>query len=122
PVVVEAIRARYPELLPYLAPVATPPVAEARYLRSLYGNQVKVVYAGVAPSPGAPEVDAWVTFEDLQELLRVRGVTAAAQPTVFARLPQERRRHVSAAGGMPLALLEELHQSSKRFQKLRGLS
>ncbi|HEV8150434.1 MAG TPA: diguanylate cyclase [Gemmatimonadales bacterium] len=122
PVVVEAIRAGYPELVPYLAPVATPPVAEARYLRSLYGDAVKVVYAGLSSSPGAPELDAWITFEDLSELLRLRGVTAAAQPTVFARLPQERRRHLSAAGGMPLKLLEELSQTSKRFQKLRGLS
>ncbi|HEV8600166.1 MAG TPA: diguanylate cyclase [Gemmatimonadales bacterium] len=122
PVVVEAIRSGYPELVPYLAPIATPPVAEARYLRSLYGDSVKVVYAGLASSPGAPELDAWVTFEDLLELLRLRGVTAAAQPTVFARLPQERRRHLSAAGGMPLALLEELRQTSKRYQKLRGLS
>ena len=122
PVVVDAIRNGYPELIPYLAPVATPPVAEARYLRSLYHEGIKVVYAGLSASAGAPELDAWITFEDLQELLRLRGVTTAAQPTVFARLPQERRRHISAAGGMPLKLLEELHQSSKRFQKLRGLS
>jgi diguanylate cyclase (GGDEF)-like protein len=122
PVVVEAIRSSYPELMPYLAPVATPPVAEARYLRSLYGDQIKVVYAGLAASHGAPELDAWVTFADLVELLRLRGVTAAAQPTVYARLPQERRRHLSAAGGMPLALLEELRQTSKRYQKLRGLA
>jgi len=122
PVVVDAIRAGYPELVPYLAPIATPAVAEARYIRSLYGGDVKVVYAGLAASPGAPEIDAWVTFEDLAELLRLRGVTAAAQPTVFTRLPQERRRHISAAGGMPLALLEELRQSSKHFQKIRGLS
>lgn len=121
PVVVDAIRSAYPELLPYLAPIAVPPVAEARYLRSLYGAGIKVVYAGISATPG-PELDAWITFEDLQELFRLRGVTAAAQPTVFARLPQERRRHSSAAGGMPLALLAELSQNSKRYQKLRGLS
>jgi len=121
PVVVDAIRSGYPELVPYLAPVATPPVAEARYLRSLYTEAIKVVHVGVSASPGAPEIDAWITFEDLVELLRLRGVTASAQPTVFARLPQERRRHISAAGGMPLALLEELRQTSKRFHKVRGL-
>jgi diguanylate cyclase (GGDEF)-like protein len=122
PVVVDAIRTGFPGLLPYLAPIATPAVAEARYLRSLYGDGIKLVYAGLAAQPGVPEIDAWITFEDLGELFRLRGVTAAAQPTVFARLPQERRRHLSAAGGMPLGLLEELRHSSKRFQKLRGLS
>jgi len=121
PVVVDAIRTRFPELVPFLAPVATPPVAEARYLRSLYDQGVKVVYAGLAASPGATDIDASITFEDLAELFRLRGVTAAAQPTVFTRLPQERRRHISAAGGMPLALLEDLRQTSVRFQKIRGL-
>jgi diguanylate cyclase (GGDEF)-like protein len=122
PVVVDAVRTGYPELIPYLAPIATPPVAEARYVRSLYGNDVKVVYAGLAASRGAPEIDAWVTFADLGELFRLRGVTAAAQPTVFTRLPQERRRHISAAGGLPLALLDELRQTNRKFQKIRGLA
>jgi diguanylate cyclase (GGDEF)-like protein len=122
PVVVDAIRGRYPELVPFLAPVATPAVAEARYLRSLYDRDVKVVYAGLSASAGAEEIDAWITFADLAELLRVRGVTVASQPTVFTRLPQERRRHISTAGGLPIALLEELRHSSKRFQKVRGLS
>ena len=122
PVVVDAIRGRYPELVPFLAPVATPAVAEARYLRSLYDRDVKVVYAGLSASAGAEEIDAWITFADLAELLRVRGVTVASQPTVFTRLPQERRRHISTAGGLPIALLEELRHSSRRFQKVRGLS
>ncbi|HEV8355975.1 MAG TPA: diguanylate cyclase [Gemmatimonadales bacterium] len=122
PVVVDAVRSGYPELVPFLAPVATPPVAEARYLRSLYDASIKVVYSGLSASAGAAEIDAWVTFADLAELLRLRGVTLAAQPTVFTRVPQERRRHISTAGGLPLALLQELRQSSKRFQKVRGLS
>jgi len=121
PVVVDAVRTGYPELVPFLAKIATPPIAEARYLRSLYGDGVKLVYAGLAASRGAPEIDAWVTFSDLGELRRLRGVTAAAQPTVFTRLPQERRRHISAAGGLPLSLLEELRQTNRRFQKIRSL-
>lgn len=122
PVVVDAVRTGYPELVPHLAPVATPPVAEARYLRGLHGNGVKIVYAGIQPSVGAPEIDAWITFGDLTELLRSRGVMAEAQPTVFTRVPQERRRHISVAGGMPVALLEELRHTDRKFQKLRGLA
>ena len=122
PVVVDAVQNRYPELVPYLAPVATPPVAEARYLRLLYGAGIKVVCAGLSASMGAPEIDAWVTYDDLNELLKLRGVTPAAQPTVFSRLPQERRRHLSSAGGLPIALLEELRHTNQRFQKLRGIA
>ena len=36
-------------------------------------------------------------------------------------MPEERRRHLSAAGGLPLALLEESRYSSRRFRKIRGL-
>ena len=121
PVVVEKVRREYPDLVPFLAPVAIPPVAEARYLRGLHGPGMRIVYAGLHAAPGTPEIDAWITFADLGELLRLRGVTAAAQPTVFTRLTPERRRHLSTAGGMPIALLEESRQSSRRFHKLRGL-
>jgi diguanylate cyclase (GGDEF)-like protein len=122
-VVVDAIRTRYPELIPHLAPVAVPAVAEARYLRSIHGAEVKIVYAGVVPPPdgAAPEIDASITFADLAELFQVRGVTAAAQPVVFSRIPQERRRHLSTAGGMPLELLRELSEAGGNYRKLRGL-
>lgn len=122
PVVVDTIRAEYPELVPYLAPVATPGVAEARYLRSVHPDGLKIVYGGISPSVGAAEVDATITFADLAELFRVRGVNLHSQPLVFTRVPQERRRHVSVAGGLPIALLEEAKHSSRRFQKVRGLS
>ena len=120
PVVVDAIRTRYPELIPHLAPVAVPAVAEARYLRSIHGSEVRIVYAGVVPPPdgAAPEIDASITFADLGELFRARGVNASSQPVVFSRIPQERRRHLSAAGGMPLALLQELTAQSVALTRL----
>jgi len=122
PVVVDSIRAEFPELVPYLAPVATPAVAEARYLRSVHADGLQIVYGGLSPSVGAAEVDAAITFADLAELFRVRGVNLHSQPLVFTRVPQERRRHLSVAGGMPIALLEEAKHSSRRFQKVRGLT
>jgi diguanylate cyclase (GGDEF)-like protein len=121
PVVVDTIRTEYPELVPYLAPVATPAVAEARYLRSIHPDGIKTVYAGLS-SVGATEVDATITFRDLEELFKVRGVNLHSQPLVFTRVPQERRRHLSVAGGMPMVLLEEAKHSSRRFQKVRGLA
>lgn len=122
PVVVDTVRTSYPELIPYLAPITVPAVAEARYLRALHGPGLKIVYAGVALPVNSADLDAAITFTDLEELLRVRGVSPAAQPTFFQRVPEERRRHLSTAGGLPLQLLEEASQSSRRFQKLRGLA
>jgi diguanylate cyclase (GGDEF)-like protein len=44
-----------------------------------------------------------------------------AQAPFFQRVPEERRRHLSAAGGMPLAMLEAARHSSTRFRTVRGL-
>jgi diguanylate cyclase (GGDEF)-like protein len=122
PVVVETVRAQYPELLPYLAPVTLPAVAEARYLRAQHGSRLKIAYAGICPPVNTPDLDAAITFGDLDQLFRIRGVSVLAQAAYFNRVPEERRRHLSAAGGMPLALLEESRYSSRRFRKIRGLA
>ena len=121
PVVVETVRARFPELLPYLAPVALPAVAEARYLRAQHGPGLRIACAGICPPVNSPDLDAAITYGDLEQLFRIRGVSVLDQPTFFQRVPEERRRHLSAAGGLPLALLEEARQSSRRFRKIRGL-
>jgi diguanylate cyclase (GGDEF)-like protein len=121
PVVVETIKAQYPELIPYLAPVVTPPVAEARYLRTLYGRELQIVYAGICPPASSGDLDAAITFGDLDQIFRMRGISVLAQPNFFARVPEERRRHVSMSGGLPLALLEESRYTSRRFRKVRGL-
>jgi diguanylate cyclase (GGDEF)-like protein len=121
PVVVDTVRLLYPELVPYLAPVAIPAVAEARYLRAQYGPGLKIAYAGVCPPVTSPELDAAITFSDLDQIFRIRGANVLSQPIFFERVPEERRRHLSAAGGLPLALLEEARYSSRRFRKLRGL-
>jgi len=121
PVIVETVRAQYPELIPYLAPVATPIAAEARYLKRLYGAATPVVYAGVCITEGGAEVDAAITFDDLAALLARRAVSVDRQPSYFSRVPEERRRHWSTAGGLPLELLLEETQASRRFRKVRGL-
>ena len=121
PVVVDTIRARYPELIPYLAPIAVPAVAEARYLRARQGSALPVIYAGISPPTHSPDLDAAITFADLEEVFRVRGVSVLSQPGYFHRVPEERRRHLSAAGGMPLAMLEEFRHTAGRFRVIRGV-
>jgi diguanylate cyclase (GGDEF)-like protein len=121
PVVVETIRRDFPELVPYLAPVTIPAVAEARYLRALVGETLEIVFAGVCPPAGRPELDAAVTFRDLEQLFKLRGVVPLQQPDYFVRVPSERRRHLSSAGGLPIPMLEEVPYSSRRFRKVRGL-
>jgi diguanylate cyclase (GGDEF)-like protein len=121
PVIVETVKTHYPELIPYLAPVATPIAAEARYLKAMYGADTPVVYAGVCLTEGGPDVDAAVTFVELEAILKKRGVHIAEQPLYFDRIPEERRRFWSTSGGLPLELLQAERQSSRRFRKVRGL-
>lgn len=121
PVIVETVRTQYPELIPYLAPIATPIAAEARYLKGLYGGRMEIVYAGVCLTEGGEDVDAAITFSDLQRLLSQRGVRIEDQPVHFSRVPEERRRHWSTAGGLPLEILMAERHASRRFRKLRGL-
>jgi diguanylate cyclase (GGDEF)-like protein len=121
PVVVDAVRLQFPELVPYLAPVTVPPVAEARYLRAQYGSDLQIVYAGINPPFSSDELDAGITYSDLDQLFRMRDINVLSQPSFFDRVPEERRRHLSAAGGLPLSLLEQARYSSRRFRKLRGL-
>ncbi len=122
PVVVDTVRREYPELVPYLAPVTIPAVAEARYLRAQLGERLEIVFAGVCPPAGRSELDAAITFADLDQLLRLRGVVPETQPDYFVRVPSERRRHLSTAGGLPLAMLEQASLASNRFRKVRGLA
>lgn len=121
PILVEKIRSEYPELVRYLAPVVTPLKAEVDYLRDVYGEGGAIVYAGVCLADATGNVEAALTFRDLELLLEESGVSVGAEPTYHRRIPGVRRRHVSTAGGMPLEMLLREHQASRRFRKFRGL-
>ena len=123
PLVVEYCRARHPELLPLMAPIASPPVALARYLKLEYGEDVPIAYAGL-DAPGAnglEEFTAYISFAELGQLLEERGVTIDAQPQLLRLMPPERQRYISTPGGLPLPMLDEERASSRTFRKLRGL-
>lgn len=124
PIVVNYCRMRLPELLPFLAPVVTPAVALARYIRRTEDEEFDLIYAGI----GAPGVngdrgtfDACISFDELERVFERADVNPLSQPLTLSRIPPERRRHLSLAGGLPRPLLEEQRQTSRRFKKERGL-
>src|SRR2546430_6416983 len=121
PVIVETVRTQYPELVPYLAPVPTRMAAEARYLKQLYGAGTPVVYAGVCLTEGGPDVDAAITFAELADMFRRRGIVVAEQAEYFTRVPEERRRHLSMAGGLPLEVVLDGPPARPRLRQVRGL-
>lgn len=121
PVIVHQVRTRHAELVPYLAPVTTAATAEARYLRALYGDQTPIVVAGVCHGGRTPEIDATITYEELAALCTRRGVRIADQAPYFTRIPEERRRHFSRPGGMPLETLIEERRAGRPIREVRGL-
>jgi diguanylate cyclase (GGDEF)-like protein len=121
PVVVAAISAHYPELVPYLAPVTNSCVAEARFLRHLHGNGLPVIYAGVSALGHVEELDGMLSFADLEQLFALREVRPETLPRTFSRLPSETRRHMSVAGGLPLEMVVSGSSRGRRLLTVRGL-
>ncbi len=121
PVVVAAIAARHPELVPYLAPITHPCVAEARFLRHLLGEDLSVVYVGTGAPGDVAELDAVLTFADLAQLFALREVRPEMMPMVFTRVPSEGRRHLSVAGGLPLEMVVSGSSMGRRILTVRGL-
>ena len=70
---------------------------------------------------GGEDVDAAITLAELESIFKKRGIRVEDQPLYYSRIPEERRRFWSTAGGLPLELLKEERQSSRRFRKVRGL-
>ncbi len=121
PVVVAAISAHHPELIPYLAPITYPHAAEARFLRALHGDDLPVVYVGMSAAGLVSELDAMLTFTDLEQLFALREVRPAALPRTFSRIPAETRRHMSVAGGLPLEMVVSGSSRGRRLLTIRDL-
>lgn len=122
PIVVDYVRAKYPELVPYLVPIVTPTIALARFLRHAFRDS-PIIYAGVhsAGPEGTDEVDASLSLAELGHVLAERGTSPTDQPHTLSVVPPESRRYLSTAGGLPRAMLDEQRLSSRGLMKLRGL-
>jgi hypothetical protein len=102
PRVVERMR-RVASLLPQLLPMASPPVAAARYLRARAGRHgVHITYVGECPGAADPSIDRHATPASLLRSLAKRGINPLEQPTeVEERLLRDARRFYSLPGGAP---------------------
>ena len=102
PRVAERMR-RIQSLLPQLLPLASPPVAAARYLRARAGQHgVHITYVGDCPGGADASIDRHATPGALLRSLAKRGIDIAAQPReVEERLLRDARRFYSLPGGAP---------------------
>jgi hypothetical protein len=83
--------------------LATPAVAAAKYIRAhSAGGDIHITYAGSCPGATDASIDQRMSPTELLIAISSRGIDVAAQPTVFEDIvPPDRRRHFSAAAGIP---------------------
>lgn len=82
PAVNSLIEIYYPDLLPYLAPVASPMIAHGRYLKKIYGPDTLVIFAGPCIAKKGEAyleennnvIDDVLTFEELLRFMERLGV------------------------------------------------
>jgi len=70
PAIVYFIRHYHPDMVPYLAPIASPMVAMSRVMKKKHGEHLKVVFIGpcFAKKAETTEVDEVLTFGELREM------------------------------------------------------
>jgi hypothetical protein len=93
------------DLRPVLLPLVSPPVAVARYIRSIARpSQARITYIGACPGAVDDSIDIRMTAESLIEMLAEREIVVGEQPVVFESIiPPDRRRFQSQPGGVPTA-------------------
>jgi len=79
PAIVSFIEKYQPELIGNLAPVVSPMIAMARYLRFKYKNKFRMVFIGpcIAKKAETSELDEQITFTELRKLFNIRGVESS---------------------------------------------
>jgi len=83
PAIVNFVERYHPDLMPHLAPIASPMLATARALRARYGAETKIVFIGpciakkgeAATLTGQDRVDAVLTFRELRDMLDSEGIS-----------------------------------------------
>ncbi len=122
PLVAERVGKSGDELAPYLVNCVSPPVAAARYLRALYGEQpVRITFAGSCPGAVDPSIDARISPAELLLAFQERDIVPTAQPEYFESvLPPDRRRYASIPGGAPAPERIDEADSGRTLTELSG--
>lgn len=81
PAIVSFIEKYNPELTGNLAPVVSPMIALARFLRKKYGSSYKSVFIGpcIAKKAGTNEIDEKLTFLEIRNMLLEKGILMSGE-------------------------------------------
>lgn len=103
PIVAHRLLTAGGDLRPVLLPLVSPPVAVARYVRTLARPaRARITYVGACPGAVDESIDIRMSPDALIAMLAERDIVVADQPSVFdSVLPPDRRRFRSQPGGVP---------------------
>lgn len=93
PAIVSFVEKYHPDLIGSLAPVVSPMVATARYIREVAGSQAKLIFIGpcIAKKEESDEVDEVLTFAELRTMFTSKRIRASnIEPAEF-NLPLARK-------------------------------
>ncbi len=92
PAIVAYVEKYHPNLVDYLAPIASPMIASSRVVKKIHGNDVKIVFIGPCVAKKVEkdkqgykgEIDEVLTFVELRELFGLQGINREnAKPLEF---------------------------------------
>ena len=103
PRVADRLLANGGELAQFAMALVSPPVATARYLRAMCGDdRVRVTFIGACPGADDESIDERMTPKEFLGELAGRDIVMLEQPEVFdSVIPPDRRRFHSLPGGVP---------------------
>jgi len=105
PIVAHRLLTTGGDLRPVMLPLVSPPVALARYLRTVsHPVRMRITYVGGCPGAVDDSIDIRMSPETLIGMLAERQIVLDEQPRVFESIiPPDRRRYFSQPGGVPSA-------------------
>jgi len=110
------------DLRPMMLALVSPPVAVARYVRTLsQPTRTRITYVGSCPGAVDESIDIRMTPEALIAMLAERDITLQDQPRIFESvIPPDRRRFRSQPGGVPAADVLWTESGSRTLVEIDG--
>jgi hypothetical protein len=110
------------DLRPVMLPLVPPPVAVARYIRTLsQPTRTRITYVGSCPGAVDETIDIRMTAEALIAMLAERDIILENQPRIFESvIPPDRRRFRSQPGGVPATDVLWTESGSRTLVELEG--
>lgn len=131
PSVNDLIEKYYPECAKYMAPVVSPMIAHGRYIKKIYGEDVKVVFLGpciakkqeaVGDERISGAIDAILTFEELALWLEKEGIDIHnCEDKSFGNPDPEVNRLYPVSGGVIMSVIAQEEETDYQKVHVDGL-